>query len=91
MVANMEVDKVADMEVDKVVDKVPDMVADMVAEMEVDKVADMVADMEVDTILTNFHHYDNIRLERPKGVKDKVKHARSGLKVGVQRVPRLLF
>ena len=60
-------------------------------EMEVDKVADMVADMEVDTILTNFHHYDNIRLERPKGVKDKVKHARSGLKVGVQRVPRLLF
>ena len=87
MVADMEVDKVADMELDKVVDKV----ADMVAEMEVDKVADMVADMEVDTILTNFHHYDNIRLERPKGVKDKVKHARSGLKVGVQRVPRLLF
>ena len=76
-----------------------DIVADMVADMEVnmgsdmgaDMEVDMVADMEVDTILTNFHHYDNIRLERPKGVKDKVKHARSGLKVGVQRVPRLLF
>ena len=67
---------------------VANMEVDMVAEMEVDKVADMVADMEVDTILTKFHHYDNIRIER---VKDKVKHARSGLKVGVQRVPRLLF
>ena len=60
------------------------MGSDMGADMEVD----MVADMEVDTILTKFHHYDNIRIER---VKDKVKHARSGLKVGVQRVPRLLF
>ena len=87
VLAYVMVDETADM----VVNKEADIVVDDMADMEVDKVADMVADMEVDTILTNFHHYDNIRLERPKGVKDKVKHARSGLKVGVQRVPRLLF
>ena len=39
---------VADMEVDMVADKVTDMEVDMVADMEEDMVADMVADMEVD-------------------------------------------
>ena len=39
VVADMELDMVADMEVDKVYDKV----ADMVADKEVDKLADMVA------------------------------------------------
>ena len=40
MVAEMEVQMVANIEVDKVADKVADMVADMVADI----VADMVAD-----------------------------------------------
>ena len=43
MMADMEVDKVADMVADKEVDKV----ADMVADKEVGKVADMVADKKM--------------------------------------------
>ena len=43
MVADMEVDMMADMEVDKVVDKIADMMADMEVHKVVDKVADMVA------------------------------------------------
>ena len=39
----MEVDVLADMEVDKVVDKIADMMADMEVHKVVDKVADMVA------------------------------------------------
>ena len=39
----MEMDMMADMEVDKVVDKIADMMADMEVHKVVDKVADMVA------------------------------------------------
>ena len=39
----MEVDVLADMEVDKVVDKIADMMADMEVHKVADKVADMVA------------------------------------------------
>ena len=39
----MEVDMLADMEVDKVADKIADMMADMEVHNVVDKVADMVA------------------------------------------------
>ena len=41
----MEVDVLADMEVDKVVDKIADMMADMEVHKVGDKVADKVADM----------------------------------------------
>ena len=41
----MEVDVLADMEVDKVVDKIADMMADMEVHKGGDKVADKVADM----------------------------------------------
>ena len=54
MVADMELDRVDDMEVDKLAYNVADMVADMMADMEVDMVADMVANKVADMVADMF-------------------------------------
>ena len=51
MVADMEKDKIADMEVDKVADKVTNMEGDIMADMMSNLVANMVANIEVDMMV----------------------------------------